>query len=72
MSGACSSLSRQEKLKTQVWFELVTSLKIMFKFELVEKPKSLSLAWLDQLVKPTSGLISNSNSSLGQVFELEI
>ena len=44
LSGACSSLTRQEKSKARAWLELVTSLKIVFEFELVRKPKSLSLA----------------------------
>ena len=42
-SSACSSLARQENQK----LKLVTSLKIMFEFEFVGKPKSLSLVWLD-------------------------
>ena len=39
--------ARQEKSKVRAWFELVTSLKIVFELELVGKSKTLSLAWLD-------------------------
>ena len=44
LSSVYLSLACQEKSKAQVSLELVTSLKIMFEF--VEKPKSVSLAWL--------------------------
>jgi len=72
-SSVCSSLARQEKSKTRAWFELVTSLKIVFELELVRSQKfEFGLAWLDQLVKPKSSLISSLNLSSGQVFKLEI
>ena len=44
LSSACSSLTRQEKSKAQAWFELVTSLKIVFMLELMGKSKAR--AWL--------------------------
>ena len=51
----------------------MTSLKIVFELELVGSQKfEFGLAWLDQLVKPKSSLISSLNSSSGQVFKLEI
>jgi len=45
-SSACLSLAHQENSKAQAWLELVTSLKIVFKLELVRKLKNLSLTWL--------------------------
>jgi len=39
----------------------------MFELELVRKPKKLEL-----VIKPSSNLVSSSNSSSSQAFELEI
>ena len=44
LNSACSNLVCQKKSKTYAWFKLMTSLKIMFEFELMEKSESLRLA----------------------------
>ena len=44
-SSACSNLAC--KVKSLSLTRVVTSLKFMFELDLMGKPKSLSLAWLD-------------------------